>query len=150
GACHPPKRKPPLVSSSGPPGAWATPSSVVKRSMMMRPVMQESCDRTTRVSMASARSSRPTRCRGTIRLAGDAAASAPPYGGRMPEPTFTRTPTPRDLRQDLLLAAVMLVGGIISAGLSTVARMYGDDQAPMWSALIVVLGVTAPLAVRRR
>jgi len=68
----------------------------------------------------------------------------------MPEPTFTRTPTPRDLRQDLLLAAVMLVGGIISAGLSTVARMYGEDQAPMWSALIVVLGVTAPLAVRRR
>jgi signal transduction histidine kinase len=68
----------------------------------------------------------------------------------MPEPTFTRTPTARDLRQDLLLAAVMLVGGIISAGLSTIARMYGDEQAPMWSALLVVVGVTAPLTVRRR
>jgi len=69
----------------------------------------------------------------------------------MPEPlSFTRTPTPRDQRQDLLLAAVMLVGGVISAGLSTVARMYGDDQAPMWTALLVVFGVTAPLAVRRR
>ncbi|MGB3374514.1 MAG: histidine kinase, partial [Microbacterium sp.] len=68
----------------------------------------------------------------------------------MPESTFTRTPTPRDLRQDLLLAAVMLVGGIISAGLSTVARMYGDEQAPMWAALLVVLCVTVPLAARRR
>lgn len=68
----------------------------------------------------------------------------------MPEPTFTRVPTPRDLRQDLLLAAVMLVGGIISAGLSTVARMYGDEQAPMWSALLVVVGVTIPLTLRRR
>ncbi|MDQ0614868.1 signal transduction histidine kinase [Microbacterium sp. W4I4] len=68
----------------------------------------------------------------------------------MPDSTFTRAPTPRDLRQDLLLAAVMLVGGIISAGLSTVARMYGDEQAPMWSALLVVVGVTAPLAARRR
>src|SRR6478609_5419827 len=37
GACHPPKGNPPEVSSSGPPGAWATPSSVVKRSMKIRP-----------------------------------------------------------------------------------------------------------------
>src|SRR5690606_1547247 len=75
----------------------------------------------------------------------------PPYGGGMPEPlSFTRTPTPRDRRQDLLLAAVMLVGGIISAGLSTVAQMYGDEQAPMATALLTVIGVTAPLTVRRR
>ncbi|UNK71124.1 sensor histidine kinase [Microbacterium sp. H1-D42] len=64
--------------------------------------------------------------------------------------SFTRTPTPRDLRQDVLLAAVMLVGGVISAGLSSIAQMYGEDQAPLWSALLVVLGVAAPLAVRRR
>ncbi|MGF2949731.1 sensor histidine kinase [Microbacterium alcoholitolerans] len=63
---------------------------------------------------------------------------------------FTRTPTPRELRSDLLLAAVMLVGGVISAGLSSIAQVYGEDQAPMWSALPVVLGVSAPLAVRRR
>ncbi|MEJ1087978.1 sensor histidine kinase [Microbacterium sp. Mu-80] len=65
-------------------------------------------------------------------------------------PALTRTPTPRDLRQDVLLAGVLLVGGVISAGLSTIAQLYGDDQAPMWAALLVVLGVTAPLAVRRR
>ena len=63
---------------------------------------------------------------------------------------FTRTLTARDLRQDLLLAGVMLVGGIISAGLSTVARVYGEDQAPMWTALLVVVGGAAPLALRRR
>jgi len=68
----------------------------------------------------------------------------------MSDSPFTRAPTPRDRRQDLLLAAVMLVGGVISAGLSTVARMYGDEQAPMWSALLVVVGVTVPLTVRRR
>ncbi|WP_336644540.1 sensor histidine kinase [Microbacterium sp. USHLN186] len=69
----------------------------------------------------------------------------------MSEPTpFTRTPTARDRRQDLLLAAVMLVGGVISAGLSTVSGLYGDEQAPMWWALLVVVGVSAPLTVRRR
>ncbi|MDT0158007.1 sensor histidine kinase [Microbacterium sp. ARD32] len=68
----------------------------------------------------------------------------------MPERTFTRTPTERELRQDLLLAGVMLVGGVISAGLSTVAGVYGDQQAPMWSALVLVLVVSAPLALRRR
>ena len=47
----------------------------------------------------------------------------------MPDSPFTRTPTERDLRQDLLLAGVMLVGGVISAGLSTVAGLYGKTQA---------------------
>lgn len=69
----------------------------------------------------------------------------------MPESAvFTRTPTPRDLRQDLLLAAVLLVGGVISAGLSSIAQVYGDDQAPTWTALLVVLGLSLPIAVRRR
>ncbi|BDZ40205.1 sensor histidine kinase [Microbacterium suwonense] len=68
----------------------------------------------------------------------------------MPDSTFTRSPTERELRQDLLLAAVMLVGGVLSAGLSTVAGLYGDQQAPMWSALLTVFAVSAPLAVRRR
>ncbi|WP_193597265.1 sensor histidine kinase [Microbacterium sp. YJN-G] len=69
----------------------------------------------------------------------------------MPEPiAFTRTPTARDLRQDLLLAGVILVGGVISAGLSTIAQVYGEEQAPMWAALLVVAGVCAPLTVRRR
>ncbi|WP_309082596.1 sensor histidine kinase [Microbacterium sp.] len=64
--------------------------------------------------------------------------------------SFTRVPTQRELQQDLLLAAALLVGGIISAGLSTVARVYGDEQAPMWTALVSVAAVSAPLAVRRR
>lgn len=68
----------------------------------------------------------------------------------MPDPAFMRTPTERDRRADLLFAAVMLIGGIISAGLSTVAGLYGKEQAPMWSALLVALAVSAPLAVRRR
>ena len=63
---------------------------------------------------------------------------------------FMRTPTPRELRQDILLAGVLLVGGIISAGLSMVAQLYGDDQAPMWTALLTVFGVALPLTVRRR
>ena len=61
-----------------------------------------------------------------------------------------RTVTERELRHDLMLAAALLVGGIISAGLSTVAMMYGDQQAPLWSALLTALAVTAPLALRRR
>ncbi|WP_417555228.1 histidine kinase [Microbacterium sp.] len=68
----------------------------------------------------------------------------------MSEHAFTRTPTERDLRQDLLLAGVLLVSGILSAGLSTVAGIYGKQQAPMWWALVTVLAVSAPLAVRRR
>ncbi|MEV7619502.1 sensor histidine kinase [Microbacterium sp. NPDC089321] len=69
----------------------------------------------------------------------------------MPESAvFTRTPTDRDRRQDVLLAAVMLVGGVISAALSTIAGVYGDEQGPMWWALLVVAGISLPLIVRRR
>ena len=69
----------------------------------------------------------------------------------MPESAaFTRTPTDRDRRQDLLLAVVMLVGGVISAALSTIAGVYGDEQGPMWWALLVVVGISLPLIVRRR
>lgn len=85
-----------------------------------------------------------------IRRAGDVARDGAFYIGGMPEVPFTRTPTPREHRQDLLLAGAMLIGGVISAGLTTIAGMYGDEQAPMWSALLVVLAVSAPLALRRR
>ncbi|GAA2883165.1 sensor histidine kinase [Microbacterium esteraromaticum] len=69
----------------------------------------------------------------------------------MPESAaFTRTPTDRDRQQDVLLAVVMLVGGVISAALSTIAGLYGDEQAPMWWALLVVVGISLPLIVRRR
>ncbi|MFS2279539.1 sensor histidine kinase [Microbacterium sp. OR21] len=69
----------------------------------------------------------------------------------MPETIqFIRTPTDRDLRQDVVLAVVMLVGGVISAALSTIAGVYGDEQAPLWWALLAVVGISAPLIVRRR
>ncbi len=63
---------------------------------------------------------------------------------------FTRTPTPRELRADLVLAVVVLVGAVISAGLSTISQIYGDEQAPVWTAPLLILAVSAPLAVRRR
>lgn len=63
---------------------------------------------------------------------------------------FTRTPTAGDRRQDLLLAAAVLIGGVISAGLSSIAQVFGEEQAPMWAALLVVFAVSAPLVVRRR
>ena len=69
----------------------------------------------------------------------------------MPETIpFVRTPTDRDLRQDVVLAVVMLVGGVISAALSSIAGVYGDEQAPLWWALLAVVGISAPLVVRRR
>ncbi|MHC9044821.1 sensor histidine kinase [Microbacterium saperdae] len=63
---------------------------------------------------------------------------------------FTRTPTARERRNDLLLAAVLFAGAVISAGLSSIAQIYGDQQAPLWTALIYSVVVTAPLAFRRR
>ncbi|SFR60099.1 Signal transduction histidine kinase [Microbacterium azadirachtae] len=63
---------------------------------------------------------------------------------------FTRTPTPRELRQDLLLAAVLLVGGILSAGLSSLAKVYGNEQGPLWTAIPYVLVISAAIALRRR
>ncbi|MFS2242421.1 sensor histidine kinase [Microbacterium sp. OR16] len=69
----------------------------------------------------------------------------------MPAPAvFTRTPTARDRRQDLLLAVVMLVGAVISAALSSISGLYRDEQAPLSWALLVAVGVSAPLIVRRR
>ncbi|GAA5146205.1 sensor histidine kinase [Microbacterium pseudoresistens] len=74
-------------------------------------------------------------------------ASAAAVADRAP---FLRVPTDRDRRTDLALAAAMLVGGILSAALSSIAQLYGDAQAPLWWALVYVVIVTAPLAVRRR
>lgn len=68
----------------------------------------------------------------------------------MPAAPFLRTPTERERRSDILLAAVMFVGAVLSAALSSIAEMYGDEQAPLWTALVYAAVVTAPLAVRRR
>ncbi len=68
----------------------------------------------------------------------------------MSAPPFTRIPSVREQRSDLVLAAVMFVGAVLSAALSTVADIYGDTRAEPWTALVYAVAVTAPLAVRRR
>lgn len=68
----------------------------------------------------------------------------------MPAAPFTRTPTERERRSDVVLAAVMFVGSVLSAGLSSIAEVWGDEQAPLWTALVYAVVVCAPLAVRRR
>ena len=74
-------------------------------------------------------------------------ARRPPYGGGMP---FTRTPSPREIRQDVLLAAILFVGGILSAALSSIAKVYGAEQAPLWTAIPYIAVFSAALTVRRR
>lgn len=59
-------------------------------------------------------------------------------------------PTPREHRSDLILAAVLLFGGVLSAALSSIGGIYGDQQAPLSHALIYIVILTAPIAVRRR
>lgn len=65
-------------------------------------------------------------------------------------PVSVRTLTPRDQRQDLVLAAVIFVGAVLSAALSSIAEIYGEEQAPLWQALVFAAVIAAPLAVRRR
>lgn len=62
---------------------------------------------------------------------------------------LTRTPTDRELRADVLLAVVMFVGAVLSAGLSSMAEIYGGAQAPLWWAVVYAVVATVPLAFRR-
>ena len=61
----------------------------------------------------------------------------------------SRVLTPRQRRADALLAAVIFVAGVISAALSAVSELYGDEQAPLWQALVYLAVVSVPLAFRR-
>ena len=63
---------------------------------------------------------------------------------------FTRTPKPRELRADLALAAVILVGGLLSAALSSISGVYGPQQNALWTAIPYLLVLTLAVAVRRR
>jgi len=60
-----------------------------------------------------------------------------------------RTLTVSQHRSDALLAAVVFIAGVISAALSAVSEIYGDEQAPLWQALVYLVFVAAPLAARR-
>lgn len=51
---------------------------------------------------------------------------------------------------DLVLAGVILVGAILSATLSAISGIYGDQQGPMQLTLVYAVVLAAPLAVRRR
>lgn len=65
---------------------------------------------------------------------------------------MTAPPSPRSrlIPGDLWLAGLMLVAGILSTGLGQVAGVYGDDGPPLGWGVVYALGLTAPLAVRRR
>jgi signal transduction histidine kinase len=65
-------------------------------------------------------------------------------------PGWRRAPlTPDQERTDLLLAAGLLIGGVLSLALGRTAGMY-EEPAQGWVAVLCLLAVTGPLAVRRR
>lgn len=62
-----------------------------------------------------------------------------------------RTPVTREgLRADVWLAGGLLVCAILSTALGSVAGLYGEDTPGMEWGLLYAIGLTAPLAVRRR
>lgn len=56
----------------------------------------------------------------------------------------------RERRFDLVVAALVFVGAMISAALSAVAGMYGQEQAPVGYAVFYAVALAVPLAFRRR
>lgn len=66
-------------------------------------------------------------------------------------PVRRRPPSASELRSDIWLAGILLVGAILSAALGSVAGIYGTETAQglQWS-LLYAFALTAPLAVRRR
>ncbi|KEP75368.1 histidine kinase [Microbacterium sp. SUBG005] len=61
-------------------------------------------------------------------------------------PRLTRT----QQRGDVILAVVLFLGGILSAVLSSVSGIYGDEQGSLAIALVYVAVLAVPIAVRRR
>lgn len=84
------------------------------------------------------------------------ASAAPPYRGGMAKASVSslapigRPITPTEQRNDVLLAVAICVGALISAALTSVVGIYGDDAAAMPIAVGYAFAVSAPLAVRRR
>ena len=66
-------------------------------------------------------------------------------------PTRRPRPNPSELRNDVWLAAGLFVAAVLSTALGSVAGIYGEDASGgLQGALLYCLGITAPLAVRRR
>lgn len=61
-------------------------------------------------------------------------------------PRLTRT----QQRGDVILALVLFLGGMLSAVLSSVSGIYGDEQGSLAIALVYVAVLAVPIAVRRR
>lgn len=59
------------------------------------------------------------------------------------------TPTRRELRQDLILAACLFVASQISAALSSISIIYSDATDLVW-AIPLGIGTALPLALRKR
>lgn len=53
-------------------------------------------------------------------------------------------------RNDAVLALALFVGGLISAALSTVSGLYGEQRATLPLALVYMAALAAPIAARRR
>ncbi|MDQ1082020.1 MULTISPECIES: sensor histidine kinase [Microbacterium] len=53
-------------------------------------------------------------------------------------------------RGDIVLAVVLLLGGMLSAVLSSVSGLYGDEQGSLAVALVYVAVLAVPIAFRRR
>nr|WP_243843603.1 sensor histidine kinase [Microbacterium endophyticum] len=58
--------------------------------------------------------------------------------------------TPTQRRSDVLLAVALCLGAVLSAGLSSVAGMYGTEKAGMPMAIAYAFVLAVPLAFRRR
>ena len=59
--------------------------------------------------------------------------------------------SPSELRNDVWLAGALFVGAVLSAALGNVVGFFGSENTPgMQWALVYALGITAPLALRRR
>lgn len=67
-----------------------------------------------------------------------------------PVPDERLAPTPEQLRNDLWLAAALLVSAILSTWLGSVAQVWGDESPHLGWGLLYSVGLTAPLALRRR
>ncbi|MGF3056303.1 sensor histidine kinase [Microbacterium sp. YY-01] len=63
---------------------------------------------------------------------------------------FERHPDADDRRNDVLLGAAILVGTLLSGVLSSTSGIYGDEQAPLASVLVLAPVIGVAIMVRRR